>query len=130
MITISPSSLVRRITTWPYQEPYFDLDKTSIKELTICVRIPNLPIEYYDLLLLRWIGNKIRQTIQVAKATKGVTQAKYARLCVKVDLTKPLSLNSTCHKIWGLEYESIHTVYFKCGIYEYKEEACLLAKNL
>lgn len=49
-----------------------------------------MPIEYYDKVLLRRIGNRLGRTIRVDEATEEASRAKYARICVEVDLSKPL----------------------------------------
>lgn len=72
------------------QRPKFDLDQASIKKVIVWVCIPNLPIEYYDKTLLQWIGNMLGHTIRVDVATEEANRAKYARLSVEVDLSKPL----------------------------------------
>lgn len=87
------------------------------------MRILNLPIEYYDKVLLRRIGNRLGCTAKVDIATEEATRAKYARLSVEVDLSKPLIAKFRMRRrIWRLEYEGIHLVCFRCGKYGHKEE--------
>lgn len=105
--------------------PNFDPDQETIKKVVvwIWIRIPHLPIEYYDKALLRRIGNRLGKTMKVDVATEKASRAKYARLTVKVDLTKPLIAKFRMRRrIWRLEYEGIHLICFRCGKYGHKEE--------
>lgn len=56
-------------------EPYFKASEVKLSSVAMWVRLPELPIEFYDVVVLRKIGNAI---------------GSYARLCVQVDLDKPL----------------------------------------
>ncbi|KAK2456904.1 hypothetical protein QL285_004229 [Trifolium repens] len=70
--------------------PDFHPQSDTIKNVAVWVRISGLPIEYYDARVLKTIGNKIGSTVKVDKNTLMQERGKYARICVEVDLTKPL----------------------------------------
>lgn len=59
-------------------------------------------------------------------------RAKFARVCVEVDLRKILvskfKLNG---RIYNVEYEGLHLVCFGCGCYGHKKDECplLASKN-
>jgi hypothetical protein len=77
--------------------------------VAVGVRISGLPIEYYDSRVLKNIGNKIGSTVKVDKNTVMQERGKYARLCVEVDLTKPLlAMFMIKGRKYNVEYEGLH----------------------
>lgn len=70
--------------------PNFHLERDTIKEVVVWIRVTGLPIEYYDVMILSIIGYKIGRTVKVDKNTMQVEKGNYARICVEVNLTKPL----------------------------------------
>lgn len=93
------------------------------------VQILNLPIEYYNRLLLLRIGNKTGQTIHVDETTKEDTRAKYVYLSIEMDLIKTLISKFYTRKIWHLEYESICIVCFHFGVYSHNKEIFTLNRT-
>lgn len=68
-----------------------------------------LPIKYHDSKVLTFIGNRIGTTVKVDKNTLLQEHGKYARLCVEVDLRKPLLAMFTIKgRKYNMEYEGIH----------------------
>lgn len=64
--------------------------------------------------------------MRVDIATEERTRAKFARLFMEIDLSKPLiSKFRMRRRIWRLEYEGMHLVYFYCDKYGHKMESCL-----
>lgn len=98
--------------------PNFDPNQAHTKKVIVWVRIPNLPIEYYNKILLRRIGKRLGRTIKVDMAIEETSSAKYARLCIEVDLSKPLVAKFQMRRrIWRIEYEGIHLVCYGYGKY-------------
>lgn len=80
------------------------------------MRFPYLPIEYCSEELLVKVGAKIGEPIKVDRNTSLVTRGHYARLCVEVDITKPLlSKFKLIRRVRYVEYEALHTVFFSCS---------------
>ncbi|XP_031131901.1 uncharacterized protein LOC116033288 [Ipomoea triloba] len=105
--------------------PNFDPMTDTTKKVLVWVRFPNLSVEYYNLLTLRKIGNKLGRTVQVDHTTSLVSRGKFARVCVEIDLTKPLISRFTLEeKVWQVAYEGMHLVCFTCGLYGHRREAC------
>lgn len=73
------------------------------------------------------VGEKIGKPIRVDHATGEVARGKFARMCVEVDIKKPLlskfKLRRTARKI---EYEGLHLVCFDCGVYGHRKDECSL----
>ncbi|XVF81050.1 hypothetical protein PTKIN_Ptkin15bG0125300 [Pterospermum kingtungense] len=70
--------------------PNFDPMTDSTEKLLVWVRFPCLPIEYYDYDFLMKVGEKIERPVRIDEATSIVSSGKFARMCVEVDITKPL----------------------------------------
>ena len=105
-----------------------DLHSTNeaIEEVAVRVRFSKLPIEYYDAKLLQVIGDRIGRPLHVDRNTLTQERGKHARLCVEVDLTKPLlalfEINNRCYKI---EYERLHFLCLTRCRFGHYMEGCL-----
>jgi len=106
--------------------PNFVPEEDNITKLTAWVRIPKLSVEYFNKhFLLHKIGQKIGRVIKVDNTTENVERGQYSRMCVEVDLTKPfLSKFRLNGRVWGIQYEGLKMICFKCGRQGHKEEAC------
>lgn len=105
--------------------PDFDPMTDKTKKMIVWVRFPGLPLEYYDNELLFRIGEKIGRPIRIDSTTSLTSRGKFARLCVEVDITKPLLAKVWLRrKIRRIAYEGIHLVCFKCGMYGHGVEMC------
>nr|POE75723.1 hypothetical protein CFP56_49131 [Quercus suber] len=71
-------------------EPYFKPNATACSKVVVWARLPILPIEFYDIGVLKEIGNSIGPVLQIDATTALGTRGRYARICVQVDLAKPL----------------------------------------
>ncbi|KAJ8774667.1 hypothetical protein K2173_017113 [Erythroxylum novogranatense] len=101
---------------------------TTDKQPNVWVRIPHLSVEYYDRLILTRIGNKLGKTMRVDESTEANTRAKYARISMEVDLSKPLIAKFRLRRrIWKVEYKGLHLVCFECGMYGHRHDNCPLA---
>ncbi|RYQ99680.1 hypothetical protein Ahy_B07g087653 [Arachis hypogaea] len=86
----------------------------------------------WDSIIVKLLGRKIslpilkiRRTLKVDTNTSQVAREKFARLCVEVDLEKPLvSQYLTNGILYLVEYEGLPQVYFKCKCVEHEREAC------
>ena len=54
------------------------------------VRFPELPIEFYDIKVLKEIGSAIGPMLHINSYTATGSRGSYARLCIQIDLDKPL----------------------------------------
>lgn len=102
----------------------FDAKRASIDTVEAWVRITGLPLEFFDQKLLTELGNKIGRF----KKLDITEREKYARICVEIDLKKPLLLKFTIEgKEYGMEYESLqYMICSQCGLYDpgHKSEDC------
>ncbi|XP_019160127.1 PREDICTED: uncharacterized protein LOC109156749 [Ipomoea nil] len=105
--------------------PDFDPYSDKTEKVLVWARIPCLPAEYYNYIFLRKLGNKVGRTIRVDQATSQVSRGMFARICVEVDITKPLiSKFKYEEKVRFVAYEGIHMICFSCGIYGHAADGC------
>jgi hypothetical protein len=105
--------------------PEFNPATDKIEKMAVWVRFSGLPIEYYDKSILSIIGNRIGRTVKVDRNTLLQERGKYARLCVEVDLTKPLlAMFSIKDRSYKVEYEGLHTLCISCGQFGHYRDGC------
>lgn len=71
-------------------KPYFRPSLAPLGKTAVWIRLPELPIEFFNADLLMEIGNQIGKPIKVDTKTTMATRGKFARVCVEVNLSKPL----------------------------------------
>ncbi|KAJ1404642.1 Zinc finger, CCHC-type [Sesbania bispinosa] len=119
-----------------WQPSFFPMED-DLRWVAVWVRIPGLPIEFYDWRVLRRIGNVLGRTVKIdantlkeksgAQGEFFTERAKFARVCIEVDLNKVLiSKFSLEGRVYHVEYEGLNLVCFKCRRYGHKSEACPL----
>ena len=60
----------------------------------------------------------IGQVLKIDYSTKGVEKARFARLAVKIDLTKPLVSKIRLDGVTQfVEYERLPSIFYQCGKY-------------
>ncbi|CAN1163846.1 hypothetical protein LINPERHAP2_LOCUS25232 [Linum perenne] len=100
-------------------------EEEPIKSILTWVRLPKLPIHYFNSMAVHRIGNFIGKTVRLDLATSEGARCRYASVCVEVDLTKPLLGKYMLEdRIFKIEYESLENLCFDCGHYGHKREAC------
>ncbi|CAN1167008.1 hypothetical protein LINPERHAP2_LOCUS26982 [Linum perenne] len=105
--------------------PYFRPEDTILTTLRVWVRLPGLPLEYFDHSILKIIGDRIGRTVRIDHTTLEGSRGNFARLCVEVDLSKPLlSKYRLRRRVRRIEYEGLHVICFNCGCYGHKDETC------
>nr|POE68411.1 uncharacterized protein CFP56_20721 [Quercus suber] len=106
-------------------EPYFKALEASFDAVAVWVRFPELPIEFYDPEALREIGKAIGPVLRIDSYTATRTRASYARLCIQINLMKPLVTAVRVGKLrQKVLYEGISALCFCCGRMGHKQEAC------
>ena len=83
-----------------------------------------MPIEY-DLEVLKEIGSVIGSVLQVDSYTATSSRGSYARLCIQIDMDKPLITSIKVGRlVQRVMYEGISTLCFCCGHLGHKQEIC------
>ncbi|XP_031091112.1 uncharacterized protein LOC115996110 [Ipomoea triloba] len=70
--------------------PNFDPLQDKTEKVLVWVWFPSLPMEYYNFSFLNKVGKEIGKPIKIDESTGLVSRGKFARMCVEVDITKPL----------------------------------------
>lgn len=94
----------------------------KITHAAVWVKIPFLPIEYRTWNCLSFLVRSIGKLVKLDKFTtlQYDANAIYARVCVSIDISKPLPPSITL-KCWGeaktifLSYEGVYECCFLCG---------------
>ena len=96
-----------------------------IKKLAIWVRLPGLPVEYYDRKFFFNLGNQIGTALKIDEMTLRRARTMFARMCVEIDLESPLipSYNVDGNSL-RIEYEGLHLICFHCGKFGHAIEQC------
>ncbi|CAN1154165.1 hypothetical protein LINPERHAP2_LOCUS19853 [Linum perenne] len=105
--------------------PYFQLEDSPITTLRVWVRLPGVPLGYFDVAILTIIGNRIGKTVRLDLTTLGGSRGNFARICVEVDLSKPLlSKYRLRRRVRRIEYEGLHTIFYSCGCFGHVQDTC------
>ncbi|CAN1165511.1 hypothetical protein LINPERPRIM_LOCUS33774 [Linum perenne] len=105
--------------------PNFEPAYSQVNNLRVWVRLPNLSIEYFDTAIHHLIGDRIGRTIRIDHTTLIGTRGNYARICVEVDLLKPLLSKYCLHRrVRRIEYEGLHVICYHCGCYGHEKGSC------
>ncbi|CAN1135614.1 hypothetical protein LINPERHAP2_LOCUS8956 [Linum perenne] len=111
--------------------PNFEPGYSQINHIRVWVRLPGLPLEYFDAAVLRILGDKLGTTIRVDGTTLLGSRGNYVRLCIEVDLHKPLvSKYRLNRRVRRVEYEGLHEICFQCGRYGHDKSSCSSTRDV
>ena len=71
-------------------EPFFKPEVANVSSIAVWVRLHTLPLEFYETEVLKQIGEAIGKVLRIDAQTAMETRGKYERLCIQVDMNKPL----------------------------------------
>ena len=106
-------------------EPEFRASEATFSSVAVWIRLPELPIEYYDPAILRRIGQAIGPVLRIDAHTTCGIRGRFARLCIQVNLDKPLEKSLTIGKRnQAILYKGINSLCFSCGRIGHRKEGC------
>ena len=106
-------------------EPEFQAAKAKVSSMAVWIRLADLPIEFFHPIILRAVGNTIGTFLRIDTITTSVARGRFARICVQIDLEKPLMPNITIGKfIQKIQYENIPMLFYNCGILGHTQDKC------
>ncbi|KAI9094279.1 hypothetical protein K1719_026861 [Acacia pycnantha] len=105
--------------------PEFNPNSEKIESLVAWVRFPELPAPLFDKKFLLNLGNSIGKAIRLDVHTAQRSRGKFARICIELDLTKPLipSFSVEGNKL-HVVYESLNSLCTNCGWYGHNKDMC------
>ena len=81
--------------------------------MAVWIRLPELPIEFYEPSALLKIGKAIGPVLRIDANTANGVRGRFARLCEQVNLDKPLIRKLYLGKIEQfMQYEGINALFF------------------
>ncbi|KAI9113102.1 hypothetical protein K1719_015627 [Acacia pycnantha] len=106
-------------------KPDFNPKNARIETVVAWVRFPNFPAPLFDKKFLLNLGNVIGKTIKLDIHTAQRAHGKFARMCIELDLTKPLvpEFEVEGHAL-SVVYESLGMLCTRCGMFGHVKEGC------
>nr|POE97322.1 hypothetical protein CFP56_74350 [Quercus suber] len=106
-------------------EPDFKPESANVSSIAMWIRLSGLLIEYYNAKALQHIGKAIGNVLRIDTFTATESRGKFARLCIQVDVDKPLVTTVMIGKLQqAVTYEGIHNLCFECGRLGHRKELC------
>lgn len=108
----------------PWKEDFFRPGAKVTKTL-VWVRFPGLHVAYYDEVVLRTIASLVGTPIKLDVNTKDFKRGQFARVCVEIDLDKPVEGKVNVQgEEQKVAYEGLHLVCLSCGKYGHFARSC------
>lgn len=105
--------------------PNFKPSTANVSLIAVWVCLPELLVEYYEPSILRDLGNAIGLVLKIDTHTATKTRGRFARLCVQVDLEKPLIRIIKCGGLeHPVQYEGISSMCFSRRRVGHKTVGC------
>lgn len=105
--------------------PEFDPLRHDITTTPVWVRLTNIPVTFYHKAILMGIAKGLGKPVKVDLTTLNFERARFARVCVEVNLAKPLKgtvmINGDRYYV---AYEGLTNICSGCGMYGHLIHAC------
>lgn len=97
--------------------PNFVASTTKETKSVIWIRLPELPMEFYDHSILAHIGQKLGKLVKTDVCTSKTLRGRYARICVEIDIGTLIRKHILIgqHKQF-LVYEGQDILCLTCGV--------------
>jgi hypothetical protein len=97
----------------------------KVENTMVWIRFSGLNLFYYDESMLMALASAVGRPIKVDTNTLDVTRGRYARVCVEVNLNKPVVGKVWMRNHWyKVEYEGLHRICTLCGCYGHLSREC------
>ncbi|KAK9984346.1 hypothetical protein SO802_033871 [Lithocarpus litseifolius] len=107
------------------KEDYENILRKGPWFIAVWIRLNELPIEYYNVEALLQIGKSIGNVLRIDTHTAFEAKGRFARLCVHIDIDKPLITTILIGKFeQPVCYEGIQKLCFSCGRMGHRRENC------
>ncbi|KAK7848414.1 hypothetical protein CFP56_005038 [Quercus suber] len=92
-------------------EPEFKASSTTLSSVAVWIRLPKLPIEFYETNALLKIGRAIGPVLWIDSHTANGERGRFVRMCIPVNLNKPLIKTVYLGKLAQcVQYEGINAL--------------------
>nr|POF06828.1 hypothetical protein CFP56_71221 [Quercus suber] len=71
-------------------EPEFKAEEATLYSVAVWIRLPGLPIEFYEPTILKKIGRAIGPVLRIDSFTTNGARGRFARLCLQIIIDQPL----------------------------------------
>lgn len=110
-------------------KPYFDPYSASISRVDQWIRIPRLPWEFWEQETLTELLRNVGSMVRVDHTTLLRQKGKFARVCLNLDISKPLPgtlrIPTPLRELSiPIIYEGLHEVCALCGSTEHSLDQC------
>ncbi|XP_057441890.1 uncharacterized protein LOC130733681 [Lotus japonicus] len=110
------------VATW---SPEFISPAARVKKTLAWIRIPGLNVAFYNESYLMSAARAIGKPIRLDRNTLRADRGRFARICVELDLDKPVVGKICLEDYWyKIEYEGLHVICTKCGCYGHRACEC------
>ncbi|XP_061354075.1 uncharacterized protein LOC133298752 [Gastrolobium bilobum] len=118
------------ITVADLGNEFFSVRFSSLEDLNLAITggpwvILGILQEYCEFPFLNHLGTVIGKVLKVDRTTSSGDRARFAIVCIEIDLAKPLrgeSILDGCRK--RVEYEGLFLICLKCGRCVHNSESC------
>lgn len=98
--------------------------------MAVWIRVSELPLEVMNTRFLRKLGNCLGTLFKIDLNTSQQERGKFARLCVEIEMDKPLDTYIRFANFWcKLEYEGLGLICFHYGKFGHNKEGCPKQKS-
>ena len=99
--------------------------KDEIVTTPILVRVANMPVSFYHNFVLMSVAQGLGRPIKVDLTTTHFERGRFARICVEVDLKRPLKGTLLVNgERYFVAYEGLTNICSKCGLYGHLVHNC------
>ena len=106
-------------------EPFFKPSIANVSLIAVWVKLNELPIELYEIEAIKQIGESLGKVLRIDAHTTMEARGKYARLCIQIDINKPLINTILIGRFeQPVTYKGIHKLCFSCERIVHKVDAC------
>ncbi|XP_057444266.1 uncharacterized protein LOC130736451 [Lotus japonicus] len=110
------------VSTWNAD---FIAPEARVTRTLAWIRIPGLNVVFYDENFLLSVAQVIGTPVKVDVKTLRGDRGRFARICVELDLTKPVIGRIMVEGYWyNIQYEGLHVICTKCGCYGHRSCEC------
>ncbi|XP_018466068.2 uncharacterized protein LOC108837533 [Raphanus sativus] len=105
--------------------PSFDPLSDDIVTTPVWIRLANIPINFYHKSILMGIAKALGKPVKVDLTTLNFERARFARICVEVNLQKPLKGSILINgDRYFVSYEGLPQICSSCGMFGHLVHMC------